>query len=145
MLTVLHGVAISHPRVRCMSSIDDIQHLRCRESGKVEQMEAAETYSKQKAMEAALQSTRGNPSGHRRLTKHGKEILKSLSLSCWNLFLEECKLFSGNKGMCLLFMFEPFHYLHLGILKLVKECTIAYLSSDSLKKNPDMLESETIC
>lgn len=98
--------------------------------------ETVKTYLKEKAKEAALQSAKGIRVEHRRLIENGKQMLKSLSLSCWKSFLDECKLVARNKCLYLLLTFKPLHNLHLGNLKLVKQCTIVCHLSNRLKKNP---------
>lgn len=50
------------------------------------------------------------------------------------MFIEELAISTrvGGVSMYLLYTFEPLHDLHLGISKLVKVCTVKYLSSDNL-------------
>lgn len=70
--------------------------------------------------------------------EYGKQMQKSFLFSSWESFLERCGLVPRNKSMYSLLTFELLRILHVEISKLVKEFTILYLFSDTLKKIPDV-------
>lgn len=90
--------------------------------------------------EAALRNAPRNGRAHRRLVDRGKKMLKSLSLSQWESFLEGCEMVLRGTSLHSLFAFQPLHNLHLKRTKLVKDWTIEYLLSNELRSNPDRLQ-----
>lgn len=94
----LHASAVSRASVPCLSTATNIWHLRRRESRNVEQTKAIRTYRKENVKEAVKRSEKGNRCEHQMLMDLGKQMLKNLSLSSWESFLEHCNLVPRNKG-----------------------------------------------
>lgn len=65
----------------------------------------------------------------------------------WPSFLETFMKSRRVKGAssCSVFSFELLYILHLGISKLVKECTVSYLSSGRLKTGGAIERGEVVC
>lgn len=130
---VRHGVAVRRPCVRCMVTGEDI--IAGRRSD-IRSMEDT------RRVRRIVCSGRDGSDERDRIAREGlvvgegesgSALLKSYSLSKWPSFLEEMMGRGGKSGdVYSIFTFEPLHNLHLGISKLVKECTMSYLSSDRL-------------
>lgn len=60
------------------------------------------------------------------------QMLGSFVLSQWKGYLKQFSLGPCNKSMYLLSKIEPLQNVHLEVLKVLKECTISYLSSKIL-------------
>lgn len=95
----------------------------------------------EKDKKAAIQNDQRGRRAHRKLLEGGKHMLECRSLSHWEPFLKPCKMVPHNVSLSLVFTFEPLHNLHLGISKLLNECKIEYISSDSLRSNQDKPKS----
>lgn len=70
-------------------------------------------------------------------------MLKSQSVSYRESFSEECEMVPSSISLHLILKFERLHNFHFGISKLVKDCRIRSLPLNSLRMNPDILESQT--
>lgn len=141
MSTVLDRISVSRSCLRCLSPVDDIHNLRCRETHEVTEKKEERSYEREKHKEAAVQNARKTRRVHRMLVKCGEHTLKRLSLSRWKSFLKRCEMVPSNMSLISIFTFEPLYNLHLVIFKFVKERTIGYLSSDRSRSNPDMAQS----
>lgn len=82
------------------------------------------------------------------LRNQGELTLRAVSLSPWKLLLERngFRAGRGDHEMYSLIKFEPLHNLHLGILKMLKECMVSYPSSRSMLIISEReVRKETLC
>ena len=125
MSAVKHNLSTSFPCHRCLVSLDDIKSLTMAEK---------RCFSETIALRIDVQNELNNAVNSARTTvmDQCRELLNKHSLAPWPSFLEDLKLSSPSfipGDIYDLFTFEPLHNLHLGISKLLKQCTFHYVTS----------------
>lgn len=93
MSAVLQRISVSWECVRCLSLIEDVQHVQCRGAHDLAEIKVVREHAGVKEREAGVQSAQENDDAHRLFLDHGEQLLKSLSLIHWDSFLEEYKRF----------------------------------------------------
>lgn len=91
MSTFLRGISVSGSCMRCLSTVDDISHLRCLEAPEKREGKVAQAYGREKNEKAATQNAERYQRTHQMPSECVKHILQSLSLLPWNSFLEGCE------------------------------------------------------
>jgi len=125
MSAVKHNLSTPFPCHICLVTLDDIRSLltaqkRC----------FTETHALRSKIVSDL---RESPHSSKLSTmEQCRDTLNEQSLAPWPSFLEDLKVSSQSfipSDIYELFTFEPLHNLHLGISKLLKQCTYYYVTS----------------
>ena len=127
MGAVKHNLNTPYPCHVCLVSLDDIIDLET-----APRRAFTETESIRQKVETIVCEAQNSNMSKTSMVESCKELLNSKSLAPWPSFLEDLKTsnpFFIPIDIYELFTYEPLHNLHLGISKLLKQCTYYYVTS----------------
>ena len=128
MTAVKHNLNTPSPCHNCLVSLDDILELRT-----APRRDTQSTLQLRKDVESQLKLNNNVQRWSDSVLDTFKFLLNFQSLASWSSFLEDIKVekpFLIPGDIYGLFSFEPLHNLHLGISKILKQGTFAYISSN---------------